>query len=63
MGERSELFVPRNVEELFINNGNENLYDAQLQLEPKDEALSDKTIQEIVTLIHRYKNGVKQELR
>lgn len=63
LAERCKLFVPPDLNDLFTNNGSARLYDEQLQFEPKGESLSDKTIQEIVTLIHRHKKGVKQELK
>ena len=63
LGEKCNLFVPKDLEKLFTTNGDKSLYDDQLQFEPKGDALSDKTIQEIVTLIHRYKKGVKQVLK
>ena len=63
LGEKCNLFLPKDLEKLFMNNGERSLYDDQLQYEPKGDALSDKMIQEVVTLIHRHKKGLRQELK
>lgn len=63
LGEKCNLFLPKDLENLFTNKGERSLYDDQLQYEPKNDALSDKTIQDVVTLIHRHKKGVRLQLK
>ncbi len=58
LGARASFFVPADIEELIAKYGNRNLYDAQRQGAKIDE----DEINEVVTLIHKYKKGLEQEV-
>lgn len=59
---RCNLFMPPDLEMYLKDNGNKDLYNDQLRFEPKGDALNEKSIQEIVALIHKYRKGLEQEI-
>ena len=59
LGDRAEFFIPADVEKR-IENGNRLLYDIQYE-RYKNMAVTDKRLESIVEMIHRYKRGYEQE--
>ena len=61
LGDRASFFVPENIENLFPESGNRDLYDKQndnfdLQL------INEKNLIELIEVIHKYKKGLEQEI-
>lgn len=59
LGERAEFFIPTDVEER-LKTGNRALYDKQY-LQYNHMKITDKRLQQLVQMIHEYKQGYEQE--
>lgn len=58
--ERATFFIPGNVEELLEANGNRTLYDKQLNR--KKENITEEGIVKLLSLMHKYKKCLEQEI-
>jgi hypothetical protein len=61
LGEKSEFFVPENIENMFVNYGNKELYNIQ-KINFNAEIISEKNLKYLISLIHKYKKGLEQEI-
>ena len=57
--ERASFYVPGNIEELIEKFGNRKLYDSQRL---NDATVSEPAIKELISLIHKHKKGLEQEI-
>ncbi len=60
--ERASFFVPGNVEDMIEKYGNRELYNKQLHRQPAAGIIQDTAIQNLVTLFHKYKKVLEQEV-
>jgi len=61
LGDRASFFVPENIENLFPEYGNSDLYDRQ-----KDnfdlQSIDEENLIKLIGVIHKYKKGLEQEI-
>jgi hypothetical protein len=61
LADRAAFFVPENIENLIYKHGNKQLYDKQ-----KDnfdlQAVKDENLVCLIKIIHKYENGLEQEV-
>ena len=60
LGSRASYFIPGNIESLLVNNGNRDLYNKQLP--HFNNNLNDPDLLQLVSLLHKYKKGLEQEV-
>ncbi len=59
--ERASFFLPGNIEELLLKNGNRDNYNNQiLQIDTK--SIDEKNVLILIELIEKYKKGLEQEV-
>jgi len=61
LGEKSEFFVPENIEYLFDNYGNKELYDNQ-KINFETKPIDEFELLKLIEIIHKYKKGLEQEI-
>ena len=59
MNDRASFYVPHNIAELLENYGNRQLYDGQRL---NDAEIGEPQVQTLLSLIHKYKKGLEQEI-
>lgn len=59
--ERASFFLPENIEELLVKNGNRELYNNQI-LQINTKAIDEKNVLDLIELIEKYKKGLEQEV-
>lgn len=59
--EKSVFFVPENIEELVINNGNKSLYNIQ-KINFKEELIKEENLLILINIIHKHRKGLEQEI-
>lgn len=62
IGDRASFFVPEAIEPLIQQYGSRKLYNTQLDLLPSLEKVEEKGLISLISLIHRYKKGLEQEI-
>ncbi|MCL2073002.1 MAG: hypothetical protein FWH18_03710 [Marinilabiliaceae bacterium] len=61
LGDKATLFIPENIDYLFENYGNKNLYDNQkIKFDTKN--ISEIAILKLIKTIHKHKKGLEQEI-
>ena len=61
LGEKSEFFVPENIEYLFDNYGNKELYYNQ-KINFETKSIDEFELLKLIEIIHKYKKGLEQEI-
>lgn len=59
--EKSSFFIPKNIEILIAQHGNKNRYDQQ-KINFKTATIEDEELSKLIQTIHRYKQGLDQEI-
>lgn len=59
--EKASFFIPENIEILISKNGNKNRYDQQ-KINFKIEKIKEEKIENLIAILHQYKQGLDQEL-
>jgi hypothetical protein len=61
LGDKSAFVVPENIEDLIAEYGNKSLYDKQ-RLNFDTKTITEKSLRDLISLIHKYKCGLEQEI-
>lgn len=59
--ERSSFFIPTNIEDLLLRNGNRDNYNNQI-LQINTKTIDEKNVITLIALIEKYKKGLEQEV-
>ncbi len=59
LNDRASFYIPHNIEELLEYYGNRQLYDGQRL---NDAEIREPQVQTLLSLIHKYKKGLEQEI-
>ena len=62
LNDRSEFFIPENIEKLIQENGNKQLYNKQFDNRPVKSDISDHKIAELIKSFHKHKKVLEQEI-
>jgi hypothetical protein len=61
LADKANFFVPGNIEQLFKKYGNRRLYNKQ-KINFDTKIITEEVLKELITLIHKYKKGLEQEI-
>jgi hypothetical protein len=61
LGEKTEYFVPENIENMLLKYGNNELYNNQ-KINFDTENSMEENLLNVIALIHKYKKGLEQEI-
>ena len=62
LGEKASFFVPPGTPALLRLHGNRELYNRQQSLVPQDDLIEEENIKELISLLHRHKMLLEQEI-
>jgi hypothetical protein len=61
LGEKTQYFLPENIDELILTKGNRDLYNKQ-KIQFDEEIVDEENILNLLELLRKYKKGLEQEI-